>query len=226
VNKKLSILYIEDDLETKNIISEILLNFTDKLITAEDGLKALELYKNNSIDLIFTDLEMPKLNGIEFIKQIRKCDYHIPIVVFTAYTDKEHLLPCANLNIQGYLEKPLDYKKLENIFENILLYLKKIDLDSVKIYENIFYNKNNSSILKDDEEIFLNKKQKMLLELLLLNKNRTVSYETIEFAIWENEGDVMSPMALRTLVKGLRKKINKDCIQNISGLGYILNTNI
>ena len=63
----------------------------------------------------------------------------------------------------------------------------------------------------------------MLLDLLLLNKNSVVSYEEIEIELWEKENDVMTSMALRTLVKNLRKKTSREHIENISGLGYKLN---
>ncbi|WP_226896491.1 helix-turn-helix domain-containing protein [Poseidonibacter ostreae] len=72
--------------------------------------------------------------------------------------------------------------------------------------------------------MFLSKKEKMFLDLLILNQDKIVSYEKIERELWESEEEVMTSMALRTLVKNLRKKTSKEYIQNISGLGYKLVT--
>ncbi|KAB7883147.1 response regulator [Poseidonibacter ostreae] len=120
VLENLNTLYVEDDKITKDIVSELLQNFFPNLISVSNGECAYNIYKKEKIDLIITDLEMPKLGGLDLISKIRTENYHLPIIVFTAYTDKKHLMPCANFNIQGYLEKPITSQKLKTIFENIL----------------------------------------------------------------------------------------------------------
>ena len=220
--KNLTVLYIEDDLETQNIIFNILQNYFSNIVLASNGDEAFKIYMNDKIDLIITDLEMPKSNGITFLSKLRKEDFHIPVIVFTAYTSKEYLMPCANYNIQGYIEKPITFEKLENMIDNILLYLKLSDKELFYFPNDTSYEKKNSMIRRSNENYFLNKKEKALLDLLIANKSNLVSYEQIEFLIWERQGEVMSSTALRTLVKGLRQKIGKELIQNISSMGFIL----
>ena len=220
--KNLTVLYIEDDLETQNIIFNILQNYFSNIVLASNGDEAFKIYMNDKIDLIITDLEMPKSNGIIFLSKLRKEDFHIPVIVFTAYTSKEYLMPCANYNIQGYIEKPITFEKLENMIDNILLYLKLSDKELFYFPNDTSYEKKNSIIRRSNENYFLNKKEKALLDLLIANKSNLVSYEQIEFLIWERQGEVMSSTALRTLVKGLRQKIGKELIQNISSMGFIL----
>lgn len=220
--KNLKVLYVEDNLKTLKIITQILENYFEKVFPTENGLDAYYLYKKENIDIIITDLEMPKMDGLSFISKIRSENFHIPIIVFTAYTDKEHLLPCANYNIQGYIEKPISSQKLEKAFENILSYLNQEKINDIDLDKNIIYDINNCKLKKGKEELFLSKKEKLFLDLLIANKNNLVSYENIEHILWENEHESMSSMALRTLVKSLRQKLGKKMIQNISGMGYLL----
>ena len=220
--KSLKVLYVEDDLKTLKIISQILENYFLEIFTAQDAFVAYELYKKEKIDIIITDLEMPEMSGITFISKIRNEDFHIPIVVFTAYTDTEHLLPCANYNIQGYIQKPVSPLKLEKVFKNLIAYINEPKTKKIVLNEKIVYDAHSCKIIKQNEEIYLSKKEKLFLDLLVNNKNSLVSYEKIEYILWENEGESMSNMALRTLVKVLRHKIDKELIQNISGMGYLL----
>lgn len=220
--KNLNVLYVEDDFSTQEIITQILKVYFAKIHTAQNGFDAYEIYKNEQIDMIITDLEMPKMDGISFISEIRKIDFHLPIIVFTAYTDKEHLLPCANYNIQGYIEKPITYEKLKDVFKNILTYIETEKITTIILSEDIIYDIDNCKIIKNGMDIHLSKKEKLFLDLLIANKSKLVTYEQIEYILWEKEGESMSNMALRTLVKGLRQKLDKSMIENISRMGYVI----
>lgn len=220
--ENLNLLYVEDDIWAQEVIAGILENYFKKVFVANNGEEGFNIFQNEKIDVIITDLEMPKTNGVSLISKIRDIDFHIPLIVFTAYTDKAHLLPCANYNIQGYIEKPLNEEKITNIFNNLLSYISTDLNDDIELAENIIYVSNNSKLIKNDEDIKLSKKEKILLDLLILNKNHLVSYDQIELKIWQDFDEVMTGTALRTLVKSLRQKTDKNIIQNVSGMGYLL----
>lgn len=89
--KELTVLYIEDELSVMEEIAEILEIKVNKLFTAENGQEALEVYYNNNIDIIITDIQMPIMNGLEMIEEIRKKDSLIPIIITTAFNETTFL---------------------------------------------------------------------------------------------------------------------------------------
>jgi len=220
--KDITILYIEDDPKVQKQMSEVLSLYSDKLIVASNGAQALEIYKKGGIELIITDIKMPKINGIDFISEVRKDNIEIPIIVTTAYKTTDFLLQCANLNIQGYLIKPITHNGLKDALQKALLYIKPSQKSIIKLNEDISYDKDRGVILKESQELKLTKEERLVLELLLKNQNSITKYTQIEDAIWEQYGKVVSKTALRTVIKKLRQKLVKELIQNVSGVGYIL----
>ena len=112
--KKLSILYVEDDETIRTELSSLLSNFFNEVFIASDGLEGLNVYKNNKkkIDLIISDITMPKMSGIDMVKEIREFDNEIAIIFATAYSDKEFLIDSIKLKIYNYIIKPIDIRGL------------------------------------------------------------------------------------------------------------------
>jgi PAS domain S-box-containing protein len=114
-----TILYIEDDKVSQEITSKVLEKFCTNLIIAEDGLEGFMKFQLNSVDLIITDLAMPKMNGTEFIKMIRDINQEVPIVILSAHITHELLQESINYGIQGYLCKPISQTVLERQIKKI-----------------------------------------------------------------------------------------------------------
>jgi len=222
--KELTILYVEDDKITRDSITDTLKIFCNNIITASNGQEALEIFKQNKIHIVITDIEMPIKNGISLVTDIRKNDIKTPIIMLTAYTSNEYLLPCVNLNIQSYIQKPINYTKLKDSFYKVITYLNLTSKIYIHINDEVSYDKIDGTILKNGDKIKLNKKEKELMDLLIENKNQLISYKQIEQTVWEENNDSMSSSALRTLIKNLRKKIGNEYIENISGIGYKIHT--
>ena len=185
--KSVTILYVEDELAIQKLNGETLSYFTDNLLLANDGEDALEQYHKYKPHLIITDINMPKLNGIKFVEEVRKIDKRIP-------SQECYLLPAANLNIQGYVVKPLNYSKLKNILFDIVEYLDINSLIEIKINNTLKYDTNKGAIILDNnDQIQLNNKEKALMELLLEHKQRVVN---------------------------LRKKLPTGIIENVARQGY------
>jgi len=223
--KNISILYVEDDLQTQEEMGSFLSHLSNEVYLATTGLEALEIFEDKKPQIIISDIAMPNLNGIEFIKRIREVNKTIPIILLTAYDDVEYLLPAANLNIQSYILKPITSNKLKEVLYNALEYLN-INSSIYLIISNEYkYDKNNSEIIaNNNEKIKLNKKETKLMNLLIQHQNRVVTYSEIERSVWIEYDEVMTNMALRTLIKNLRKKIPIEFIKNVSGQGYKLIT--
>jgi len=112
--KKLSILYVEDDNTIRTELASLLTNFFNQVFTANDGDEGLNIYKNKQkkIDLIISDITMPKMSGIEMVKKIREFDKDIAVIYATAYSDKEFLIDSIKLKVFNYIIKPIDIRAL------------------------------------------------------------------------------------------------------------------
>jgi len=120
LTKNLNILYVEDDLVLRTQTTSLLECFFANVIVGEDGLQGLESFKSNKIDIIITDIHMPGLNGLEMVKEIKKIDDNVPVIVCSAFNEPKFLLECISLNIQEYLLKPLDFNKFKIVLKKII----------------------------------------------------------------------------------------------------------
>ena len=217
----LTLLYVEDDQIIRQNAVEYLSNYCKTVFQAKDGQEALAIYKAKKPDIIITDIEMPRLNGLKMAKEIRKEDKKTPIIVATAFTDNSYLLQAVELQLIKYITKPISSKKLK---EALGLVLENLHLNSILyMNKNSCYDTLNKTLLINKEFVKLKNKELQLLDLLAKNHHRVVSYKEIESIIWYD--DAMSKDALRALVRTLRMKLQGDYLENISGFGYRLKVN-
>jgi len=112
LTKDLTILYVEDEDDTRFQVSQILQLFFKEVFIGINGEEALELYKKHDVDLVMTDLTMPKMDGHSMILEIRKINPIQHIIVLTAHNSSENLMQTIDLQIDGFLLKPLKMDKL------------------------------------------------------------------------------------------------------------------
>lgn len=218
--KSLTILYAEDDLIIQESISRILKMFFKEVFVANDGNEAIKIFKNNQIDILILDYVMPNLNGYETSKIIRKTNKKIPIIITSAYTDKEKLLNAIELNLIKYIEKPILREDLVKVFDTIIKYMDENNLLQVKLDENVYYSFTNKKITKNKKEITLTKNEVIFIELLLNTPNQLISKNIIEHNIFKGHVDENT---LRNMVYRIRKKLDLDIIYTIKNLGYAIN---
>lgn len=128
MKKNLNILLVEDNLieimKMKRAIS--LLNLNHKLYEAENGEEAINFLegKSNTLDIILLDLNMPRINGIEFLKILKQNgDFkHIPTIILTTSCNQKDLLECFKIGMSGYVLKPLKYEDYVKKIEAVLNY--------------------------------------------------------------------------------------------------------
>ena len=125
--KKLSLLYVEDDLNTSEELEYFLQNKVKKLYVAKNGQEGLELFEKYQPDLIITDIQMPIMTGIKMIKLIKQNNTNVPIVIITAFNDTDYLFEAIKLNVTNYLTKPLNLFALSNVLSSIA---KNINLEN------------------------------------------------------------------------------------------------
>ena len=110
--RSLKLLFVEDEEDLLSIISDALLKLQANFLTAKNGLEALEVLKNNpDIDVIVTDINMPLMNGLDMIKNIKEQGITIPIIIMSAHTETEYISKAKDYGVDEYLLKPFDFIK-------------------------------------------------------------------------------------------------------------------
>lgn len=216
-----SILFAEDDIISRVQTVEILTMLFDKVYSAEDGVKAYEIYEDESPDIILTDIKMPKRDGLSFIKKIRTHDYKTPIIVMTSFAEQELLIDAANLSVDGYLVKPVSLEKLTfSLCKALQRTYKNTGL--IQLSGSFFYNFDTKELYNNGVVVALGAKEHEMLVLLIESRERTVTKNEIEKALWPIEP--VSSSAIKKLVLRIRQKINADIIVSVRGIGYRLET--
>lgn len=208
------ILIVEDESSIRSIISKYLSKYDIKCIEAENGVKAFDLFIKNkdSIDLIIMDVMMPKMNGIECTKKVRKIS-DVPIIMLTAKSEDEDEIEGLEVGANDFITKPFN-------LEVLLLRIKKlINLDNKNDLELI---KEQRCIRKNGRLIELTKKEYLILEYFFENPNVVLTRDQILNRAWGIDyfGD---DRVVDTNIKRIRKKIDEDkkYIKTYSGTGYV-----
>ncbi|WNY98430.1 MULTISPECIES: response regulator transcription factor [unclassified Sulfurospirillum] len=215
--KHLSILFVEDEDRIRKHITNSLRYIVQDVQEASNGKEALEILKHFSPDIIITDLEMPVMNGVDFIKTIRNNGLDTCVVVLTAHTNNEYLLPLINAHIEHYIVKPIRFEKMLHILQLCNAKLTKLK-DSQDLPKGYSYDWNQKMLSYENQQIVLTRKEIAFLELLFQNMHRIVTYDEFQQHVWVNA--VMTDDAIRSLVRNLRAKLPIDIISNLSGIGY------
>jgi YesN/AraC family two-component response regulator len=115
VSKGVSLLYVEDDRMLQQETAQLLKNFFEKIDLAQNGEEGLELFEPGKYEIIITDINMPKVNGVEMVKAIRRKDRHQMIIVISAHDEPHYLIDLINAGVQRFLSKPIDLTELISI---------------------------------------------------------------------------------------------------------------
>lgn len=215
----MKVLVVEDDEILKTEIKEFLIKKNLEVTSIVDGEEAITQIDNNNFDLYIIDIYIPKINGLEILKFIRKVDIFTPVIMITASLEISNLELAYEYGCNEYIKKPFHFKELEIRMDNIL----KKDLDSIIFDDTFLYIKEKNQFLLNGEVLEFRKKEKRFLELLLNNLNKTIGHDTIIDYVWEHE--IKESYSLRQLVNGIRKKIPKNIIKTDVGVGYSIENN-
>jgi len=123
-SQNLKLLYVEDNLDARESTQIIFEEFFNHITIAINGEDGFEKFKLEPFDLIITDINMPKLNGLEMIGKIRKLDQNIPILVLSAYNESGFFQDSIKLGVEGYLLKPIDIDQFLNVLFKIISKVK------------------------------------------------------------------------------------------------------
>lgn len=220
--KELIILVVEDEVKTRESMINILSERFSKVIGAQNGDEGLKKFKKFKPDLVITDIAMPIMDGLDMAREIKEISDDVPIVVLSAYSEKERLLRSIDIGIDKYLIKPVDIEELFKVLDYLID--EKIEANMlVKISEEYQFNKTKRTLIYNGEEIVLTKKELAFISLLLKQPGALVLHEDIKKNVWI--GEHVSDTAVRTFIKRVRDKVGEDFIKNVPSLGYKININ-
>ena len=217
--KELNILFAEDEESVREPLTRTLKLLFKNVMCATNGKEALEKWHDNQIHIILSDYMMPSMNGMEFIKEVRKADQKTPIIILSSHSDKEKLKEAIKVNLVDYLEKPVTLDDLFATFKIAVGQLEAQGMIQIQINNNLSYNRINKILERDGENILLTKNEAETLELLLDKKSSLVTYDEISQKVYNGE---MSHHQLKNTIGRLKKKLGDGVISNIKELGYTI----
>lgn len=214
--KKLTILFVEDEKEIRVSLSEAISDQFALFVTAKNGMEGLELFRKKRPDIVVTDIQMPELDGLAMAEEILKLSPKTPVIILSAFSEKERLLKAIDTGVNKYLIKPFDPDELLSV---ICEMAKKLASGQViELAKGFMFDLYGRILYHDGKPIPLTKSELLFIELLAGNKNHIATIEEIQKHVWGEKP--VSNVALRAFIKRLRQKTSKEFIKNISGVGY------
>lgn len=222
---KYKILVVDDEQRMRKIVKDFLVNSDFEVIEAADGEEALDVfYKNPDTDLIVLDVMMPKLDGWDVCKQIRK-ESKVPIIMLTAKTDESDELLGFKLGVDEYISKPFSPKILVARVEAVLRRTQGVSNDDILDKAGIVMNKLTHVVTVDGKITEFSFKEFELLAYFLENEGIALSREKILNNVW-NYDYYGEDRTIDTHVKKIRSKLGEKgkYIKTIWGIGYKFET--
>lgn len=218
----LSVLFVEDERELREALESAISDEFGKFIVGRDGEDGLKKFKKYKPDIVITDIMMPIMDGLEMAQEIKKLSRETPIIILSAFSEKERLLKAIDVGIDKYIIKPIDPDELMSTIKFIArdqLSLNQI----VELGDGYQFDKNRKVLVKDENTIPLTKKELLFVSVLVKNLGVFVLHEEIKKYVWTNSK--VTDSAIRTFIKRVREKTSKEFIKNVPGLGYKVKVN-
>ena len=215
---KINILIVEDEKEIREGVSEYLAEVGYSVISAEDGMQAIELFKNNKIDLVILDIMLPKANGFVVLNKIRQ-ESNVPVIMLTAMSDDYTQIMSFDEKADDYITKPFSIIVLHKRIEALLRRGVKVSENKKWCYGDIEIDFEGYSARKNGENIDLKPKEIKLIELLLKYEGKVLTRAQILDNLWNIE-ESPNDRVIDVYIKNIRKKLLLDCIVTVKGIGY------
>lgn len=220
----MKILIVEDEKILNNTINKSLKDAGYEVESAFDGFDAMEMIEIESYDLIVLDLNLPNMDGMEILKNLRKEDVETKVLILSARSQIQDKVEGLDAGANDFLQKPFHLDELKARVRSITR-RNFIQNNTELSFDKIKFDSKNRTIFIDDKELKLTRKEAGILEYLLLNQGRPVSQEELIDHVWDSSVDLLSN-SIRVHISALRKKLKQelgyDPIENRIGIGYLL----
>lgn len=226
----MNILLVEDDKNISEMICDFLISENYTVETAIDGQAAINIFKNQSFDLVLLDLMLPKSSGFDVLKYIRGVSV-VPVVIVTAKDSDADKMMGLNLGADDYLTKPFSLVELlarikANIRRATIYNNSDSSRDDTISYKDLTIHVSDYTVLKNGANLNLTHTEFEIIRLLAANPGRTFSKEQLYNLIWK-EPYYGNENVLNTHINRLRNKLSdgagkNDYIKTLWGIGYKL----
>lgn len=209
----MKILLLEDNQRLNNTITKKLRLNGYECESFTDGQKAYDAI-DNGYNCFILDINVPNLDGVELLKRIREYHKQTPVIIISSTVELDVIKDAYSFGCDDYLKKPFYIDELLIKIQRLC----KIDKNCFILSDQCTFDFITNTLIHENKQTTLTKKESLLLELLLSQKDKPVSFETIQSVVWE--GNPSSIEAVRTLVKRVRKLLPDHTIETIVNFGY------
>lgn len=219
---RVTILIVEDEERMRKLLSDYFKNSGFHVLEGENGIKALEVFKNNKVDLVILDIMMPYLDGWAVCKSIRQSS-EVPIIMLTAKGEEEDKLQGYELGVDDYVTKPFSPKVLVAKAKVLLKRVKNSpkQQEKIKDYNGLQINELSNEVKINNNSVALSPKEYDLLIFFAKNEGIVLTRENILDKVWgfDYEGGLRT---VDTHIKRLREKLEDKAkyIVTVRGRGY------
>lgn len=220
----MKVLVVEDDADISSVLTFYFEAKGHEVVTARDGLQALELFTCQDLDLMLLDVMLPKLDGWAVLEAVRaKCG--LPVILLTALGSTDDIVKGLSLGADDYLRKPFEIRELEARIHSVTRRLEQVQDSGVIECAKIRIDDRAKVVTVDAGEVALTPKEYELLKLLASEPGRVFTNEEIINCLWD--GGRATSTDVKQYIYHLRNKIERDpqnpqLIQNVKGFGYKL----
>ena len=214
----MNILVVEDDQSIREGIAAFLSEFGYTMVEAKDGREAL-LKFNKEIHLVILDIQIPFVNGLEVLKEIRK-QSKLPVLILTAFSDEEYKIDAFTNLADGYMEKPFSLPLLKARIDSLIE--KNYGQEEKFSYKNVEVDFSGYTAKVDGKSVDMNAKEVEILKYLFENEGQALTREQILDHVWKETEEIPFDRVIDVYIKELRKKLKLDCIFTIRNVGYKL----
>ncbi|MDU1707908.1 MAG: response regulator transcription factor, partial [Anaerococcus vaginalis] len=201
----MKILIVEDEKILNNTINKSLKDAGYEVESAFDGFDAMEMIEIESYDLIVLDLNLPNMDGMEILKNLRKEDVETKVLILSARSQIQDKVEGLDAGANDFLQKPFHLDELKARVRS-LTRRNFIQNNTELSFDKIKFDSKNRTIFIDEKELKLTRKESGILEYLLLNQGRPVSQEELIDHVWDSSVDLLSN-SIRVHISALRKKL-------------------
>ena len=212
-------LYVEDNEEVRRQTAKILKLFFHQVIDCGDGRDGIDKFKASKAGIVFTDINMPGINGLEMLERIKQIDPSVKTVIFSAYDESKFFTKAISIGVDGYILKPFTTEDLLSVLEKITQSIEIKPGKFIYLSGDFVWDKQSSSLSRAGEIIKLTKNETSLLQLLLSSSGRIASGLEIENELFEDYGEY-DDKRVRNIISRFHRKIGYKLIENIYSQGY------
>lgn len=219
----MKILIVEDEVGIADFLKQGLEEEGYTVLAAYDGEAGLALALEQKVNVILLDWMLPKMNGIDICKAIRKANIQTPILFLTARDTVQETIEGLKAGANDYIKKPFSFDEL---IERIKIHFRNTASNDILVLGNISIDPSKHQVLLGDQEVNLTQREYELLVYLIKNKGKVCTRNQIIEDVWDIHFEYDTGV-IDVFMNAIRKKLNlnkeEDLIKTIRGVGYIAN---